>query len=39
MFLEELEQKDWRDEVKGKIGKLGHKGSIKELKDCILIEG
>ena len=39
MFLEELEQKDWRDEVKGKIGKLGHKGSIKELKDCTLIEG
>ena len=29
MFLEEPEQKDWRDEVKGKIGKLGHEGSIK----------
>ena len=33
------EQKDWRDEVKGKIGKLGHEGSIKELKDYTLIEG
>ena len=33
------EQKDWRDEVKGNIGKLGHEGSIKELKDYTLIEG
>ena len=39
MFLEESEQKDWRDEVKRKIGKLGHEGSIKELKDYTLIEG
>ena len=39
MFPEESEQKDWRDEVKRKIGKLGHEGSIKELKDYTLIEG
>ena len=39
MFPEESKQKDWRDEVKRKIGKLGHKGSIKELKDYTLIEG
>ena len=38
MFPEELEQKDWRDEIKGKIGKLGHERSIKELKDYTLIE-
>ncbi|XP_065622163.1 uncharacterized protein LOC136064401 [Quercus suber] len=29
MFPEEAEQKDWRNELKGKIGKLGHEGSIK----------
>ena len=39
MFLEEPEQKDLRDEVKGKIEKLRHEGSIKELKDYTLIEG
>jgi len=39
MFPEESEQKDWRDEIKGKIGKLEHGGSIKELKDYTLIEG
>ena len=39
MFPEEPEQKDWRDEVKRKIGKLGYEGSIKELKDYTLIEG
>ena len=39
MFPEELEQQDWRNEVKGKMKKSGHEGSIKELKDYILIEG
>ena len=39
MFLEESEQKDWRDEIKREIGKLEHGGSIKELKDYTLIEG
>ena len=39
MFLEESKQKDWRDEIKGKIGRLEHGGSIKELKDYTLIEG
>ena len=39
MFLEEPEQKDWKDKIKGKIGKLGHEGNIKELKDYTLIEG
>ena len=39
MFLREPEQKDWRSEVKGKMEKLGHEGSIKELKDYTLIEG
>ena len=39
MFPEEPEQKDWKDKIKGKIGKLGHEGSIKELKDYTLIEG
>ena len=39
MFLEESEQKDWRDEIKGKIGRLEHGGSIKELKNYTLIEG
>jgi len=38
MFPEEPEQKDWRDEIKGKIEKLGHERSIKELKDYTLIE-
>ena len=39
MFPEESKQKDWEDEIKGKIGKLEHRGSIKELKDYTLIEG
>ena len=39
MFPEELEQQDWRNEVKGKMKKSGHEGSIKELKDYTLIEG
>ena len=39
MFPEESEQKDWRDEIKGKIEKLEHRGSIKELKDYTLIAG
>jgi len=39
MFPEELEQQDWRNEVKGKMEKLGLEGSIKELKDYTLIEG
>ena len=30
MFPEDSEQKNWRDEIKGKIGNLGHDGSIKE---------
>ena len=38
MSPEKPEQKDWRDEVKGKIGKLRHEGSIKELKDYTLIQ-
>ena len=32
MFLEESKQKDWRNEVRGKMEKLGHEGNIKELK-------
>ena len=39
MFPEEPEKEHWRDEVSGKIEKLGHEGSIKELKDYTLIEG
>ena len=39
MFPEEPKQKYWKDKIKGKIGKLGHEGSIKELKDYTLIEG
>ena len=39
MFPKEPEQQDWRNEVKGKMKKLGHGGSIKELKDNILIKG
>ena len=39
MFLEEPEQQDWRNEVKGKMEKLVLEGSIKELKDYTLIEG
>ena len=39
MFPKDSEQKDWRDEIKGKIGNLEHSGSIKELKDYTLIEG
>ena len=39
MFPKEPKQKDWRDEIKGKIEKWGHKGSIKELKDYTVIEG
>ena len=39
MFPEEPGQKDWRYEIKGKIEKWGHEGSIKELKDYTLIEG
>ena len=39
MFPKELEQEDWRDEIKKEIGKLEHGGSIKELKDYTLIEG
>ena len=39
MFPEKSEQKDWRDEIKRKIGRLEHSGSIKELKDYAFIEG
>ena len=39
MFPEELEQQDWRNEVKEKIKEAGHGGSIKELRDYTLIEG
>ena len=39
MFPKELEQEDWRDEIKKEIGKLEHSESIKELKDYTLIEG
>ena len=39
MFPKEPEQKDWRDETKAKIEKLGHERSIKELKVYTLIEG
>ena len=39
MFPKEPEQKDWRDEIKAKIEKLGHERSIKELKYYTLIEG
>ena len=39
MFPQEANYKDWKDEVKWKIGKLGLEGSIKELKDYTLIEG
>ena len=39
MFPEESEHKDWRNEIKGKIGKLEYRGIIKELKDYTLIEG
>ena len=39
MFPKELEQNDWRNEIKGKIGKLEHRGIIKELKDYTLIKG
>ena len=39
MFPKELEQNDWRNEIKGKIGKLEHRGIIKELKDYTLIGG
>ena len=39
MFPKELEQQDWRNEVKGKMEKLGLEGSIKELKDYTLIKG
>ena len=38
MFPREPERKDWRDKIKGKIENLGHKVSIKELKDYTLIE-
>ena len=38
MFPEEPEQQDWRNEVKGKMEKLGLEESIKELKDYTLIE-
>jgi len=39
MFPKKPEQKGWRDEVKGKIEKLGYEGNLKELKDYTLIEG
>ena len=39
MFPEEPEQQDWRSGVKEKIKEAGHGGSIKELRDYILIEG
>ena len=39
MFPKEPEQQDWRNKVKGKMERLGHGGSIKELKDYTLIEG
>ena len=39
MFLEELEQQDWKGEVKEKMKEVGYEGSIKELRDYTLIEG
>ena len=39
MFLEGPEQQDWRSEVKEKMKEVGYGGSMKELKDYILIEG
>ena len=39
MFLEELEQQDWRSGVKERMKEAGHGGSIKELRDYTLIEG
>ena len=39
MFLEELEQQDWRSGVKERMKEAGHGGSIKELMDYTLIEG
>ena len=39
MLPEKSKQKDWRDEIKGKIRRLEHNGSIKELKYYALIEG
>ena len=39
MLPEKSKQKDWRDEIKGKIRRLEHSGIIKELKDYALIEG
>jgi len=39
MFPKEPEKQNWRNEVEGKMEKLGHGGSIKEQKDYTLIEG
>ena len=39
MFIEELEQQDWRRGVKERMKEVGHRGSIKELRDYTLIEG
>lgn len=39
MFPEEPKQQDWRSGVKEKMKKAGYRGSIKELRDYILIEG
>ena len=39
MFLEKPNEEDWRSEIKREMGKLKHRGSIKELKDYTLIEG
>nr|XP_023929318.1 uncharacterized protein LOC112040659 [Quercus suber] len=38
IFPKEPKQKDWRNEVRGKMGNLGHGKRIKELKDYTLIE-
>lgn len=39
MFLEEPDEEDWRSLIKEKVEKLEHGGSVKDLKDCTLIEG
>jgi len=39
MFSKKPNKEDWRSEMKREMGKLEHRGSIKELKDYILIEG
>ena len=39
MFPEEPGEEDWQSAIKREMGKLEHGGSIKELKDYILIKG